>query len=435
MDQASGQEPVSSADAEELRRAAVLRQLAGRRRRRRWIAGLSAVAASAVVITGSVAAWSSQASAQTLANQIEAWHVDHDRAECELDVRIVSAVALQERAADVLRAAEHVPSAEALLGDRERATFGERRDALLRAIDDGGFVSDDDRSVARAWRARAAAVEDPTSFDVLAACLQDAEATRQPRRDVTPEQASELERELRALGDPRDFDDTRIDRLEAAIAQLEPTVVAVAASRADLAALEDGFGLAPEHALASVRDADAHIQSLVDALGGRHSPADVLDLVEALAMHVAAGWMAEAWQLEALGEREAAAALAAAATASQQAIADAAPRPITDRGPSAPRPARPPLSVPPNPAPAPGPVEPSNPAPPAPTVPAPSVPPVEPGPSEPVPSDPAPSDPGPTDPGPSDPGPSDPGPEPSPSDPPATDPPLGTEPSQPPPGG
>ncbi len=426
MDQEPGHGP-SSADAEQRRRAAVLAQLARRRRTRRWAVGLSAIAVSAVVITGSVVAWSSQASAATIASRIEAWHVENDRAACQLEARIVSAVGLQQRTEDVLRAAEHVPSAEQLLGDRERTTFGERREALLRSIDDGGFVTDADRSASRAWQARAAAAEAPQQFDVVAACLQDAEGVRPPRQDVTPEQARELERELRALGDPGDFDDARIDRLEAAIVQLEPTVVAAAQSRADLAALEAGLDLAPEQAVAPVRDADAYIEQLVDVVTGEHAPDAVLDLVEALAMHVAAGWMAEAWQLEAMGERDAAAALSAAATASQQAIAEVAPRPAVELEPAAPRPGRPPASGPPAPAPAPStpqpepgqPVEPAVPGPPTPT--------------EPAPVDPAPVDPLPVDPSPA---PSAPPLDPAPIDPPVPEPSLGSDPAPtPPPGG
>lgn len=380
--------------------------------RRRWLVTSSALAAAAVVIAGSIGAWSSQATADTLASRIDAWHVEHDTARCELDVRIVSAVALQQRAEDVLRAAEPVARAVGLLGERERAAFGERRTALLRSLGDGGFVTDDDRAVARTWQARAAAAPDPGSFDVLAACLADAAAGRPPLKLGTREQTVDLERELRALGDPRDFDDARIDRLEAAIAQLEPTAVAAAVSRPDVGALEAGLALAPVQALASVRDADAHIRGLLTVVGGTHTAADVLDLVEALALHVAAGWVAEAWQLEAAGDRDAATARAADAESSRAALARAAPRPITDRGPAGPLPDRPPLSEPPTPQP------PAEPQPSAPGF-APEL------------DAPRPADPAPTDPAPSDPAPVEPAPEPAPTEPPPTDP--TPEPTQPPP--
>ncbi|MGM1030165.1 MAG: hypothetical protein ACQEWM_09935 [Actinomycetota bacterium] len=394
MDEETERAPALDAAAEERRRAVVLAELARKRRKRRWITGLSVLAVSAIVIAGSIIAWNSQGKAGWLARQIDAWHVEHDRAACELEERIVSAVGVQERTEDVLDAAEYVPSAEDLLGDRERASFAAQREELLRVLRDGGFVNDDDRALARAWDVRAAAAGDPESFDVLATCVADAEAAREPLADVTPEQVPGLERELRALGDPRDFDDARIDQLEAAIARLETTAVAVAESRADLATIETGFGLAPEQALASVRDADAHIRTVLAAVAESHSPGDVLDLVEALALHVAAGWMAEAWQLEAAGERDAAAARAAAAQASRDAIAQALPRPVTD--PTQPAPARPPLSEPP-PPPAET-VEPPPVTPPAPPPVIPTTPPVtpEPGPSTPAPVDP----PVPTTPGP-----------------------------------
>lgn len=424
MDDGTGQEPARTAAADDPRRAvepeAPEASVApARRRRRRWFVGGAALAVAAIAITGSIVSWSSQSSAETLAHRIEAWHAEHGRAGCELDVRIVSAVGLQQRAEDVLRAAEHVPSAETLLGERERTVFGERREALLRTLADGGFVTDDDRAVARTWQARAAAAADPTSFDVLAACLEDTAARRTPLKQVAPDQAPDLERELRALGDPRDFDDARIDRLEAAIGQLLPATVAIAQSRVDLASLEADLTLVPQQALASVRDADAHLRALLELVGGAHSPADVLDLVEGLAMHVAAGWVAEAWQLEAAGDLDAASARAAAAASARVAIAQAAPRPITDRGPAGPLLARPPLSEPPpltTPEPTPsvgpeggawGPVDPG---------------PSEPAPSDPVPSEPAPVEPGPIEPGPTEPAPTDPAPELG--DPPAPDPSL-----------
>ncbi len=397
VDEQPEREPAGSADAEARRRIVVLAELRRRRNRRRWIVGLSTVAATALIVSGSVVAWSSQARAGELAGKIEAWHEEHDRASCELAVRIVSAVGLERRAQDVLEAAEHVGGASWLLPDGERAAFASDREALLQTIADGGFVTAEDRELADTWEARAAAAEDPQSFDVLEACIAAAAAEREPVSGVTAERADALARELRALGDPRDFDDARIDQLEAAIDRLRVSAAATAQGRADFASLQAELDLAPDQAIASLRDSDAHLTAVLGVLRAGHTPSDVLDLVESLTLHLASAWMAEAWQLEAQGEAEAAAALAAASQSTRDAIANAAPRPVTDPGITRPVPP----TVPPR-GDAPGPTlpapttAPTQPVQPAPTQPAPTQPP----PTQPAPTTPAPEpvEPAPTEP-------------------------------------
>lgn len=385
MDEQPERELLGSADAEARRRVSVLAELRRRRRQRRWTVGIAAAAASAVIISGSVLAWSSQARAGDLAGQIEAWHVEHELAGCELTERIVSAVELERRARDVLTAAQHVRGAEWVLPSPARSAFEQDRQQLLTTIDADGFVSDADHELADAWDARAVASADPSSFDVLRECVAGAAAEREPITGVTAERADALARELRALGDPRDFDDTRIDRLEAAIAVLQRSAVTLAQGRTDLPALQSALALAPDHAKASVRDADSHLTALLAIIAGEHTPSDVLDLVEGITVHVAAVWMTEAWQLEAEGDAEASAALAAQSQQAQDAIATGRPRPVTQPGTTTPAPVRPPSTVrPPSPAtppstgtpvpqPAPAPVTPS----PAPPTTAPTPPPTE----------------------------------------------------------
>ena len=362
MDEQPEREPTGSADAEARRRIAVLAELRRRRNRRRWTVGLSTLAATALIASGSMIAWSSQARAGELAGQIEAWHEEHDRAGCELAVRIVSAVGLERRAQDVLEAAEHVAGAEMLLPATERTVFAEQRESVLRTIADGGFVTDEDRELADTWEARAAASGDPESYDVLAECLAAAAAEREPVAGVTAERADALARELRALGDPRDFDDARIDRLEAAIGQLKASAAPAAQQRVELAELQAQLDLAPPGAIASLRSADAHLAAVLAVLRGEHTPSDVLDLVEGMTLHVAAAWMAEAWQLEATGDRAAAAELAAASQQTRDAIANATPRPVTDPGTTRPTPTTPPRGESPGTG-APAPSEPAQPAP------------------------------------------------------------------------
>ncbi|WP_413320632.1 hypothetical protein AA0Z99_06635 [Agrococcus sp. 1P02AA] len=390
MDEQASIEPSSSADAEARRRITVLAELRRRRNRRRWTVGLAAAAATALIVSGSVVAWSSQARAGDLAGQIEAWHVEHELAGCELTERIVSAVGLERRAQDVLEAAEHVVAADWVLPAAERASLGQHRDAILATIAEGGFVSDDDRELADAWSARADASGDPESFDVTAACVDAAAEQREPIAGVTAERADALARELRALGDPRDFDDARIDRLEAALQQLQAAAISTAELRTDVATLQLDLALAPAEALASLQDSDAHLSALLAVLAGDHTASDALDLVEGLSLHVAAAWMAEAFQLEAQGEVDAAAARAAASQATRDAIAEATPRPITDPGTGRPTPTVPPREE----SPAPPPETPAPTTPPTtPTTPPPpptTQPPVEPSPSDPPPTSPEP---------------------------------------------
>lgn len=373
MDEQPEREPLSSADAEARRRVAVLTELRRRRRKRRWTIGIATAAASAIIISGSVVAWSSQARAGDLAGQIEAWHVEHELAGCELTERIVSAVALERRAQDVLTAAQHVRGAEWVLPSPDRSAFEQDRQALLTTIDADGFVTDDDRELADAWEARAAAAADPAAFDLRQECVDAAAAEREPIKGVTAERADALARQLRALGDPRDFDDARIDRLEAAIAVLERSAVALAQSRTGLTALQAALPLAPEQAKASLRDADSHLAALLAVVAGDHTPSDVLDLVEGITLHVAAVWMTEAWQLEAEGDAEASAALAAQSQQAQDAVAIGGSRPATQPGTTPPAPVTPPSTAPPAPQPAPAPVEPA----PAPPTTAPAPPPSE----------------------------------------------------------
>lgn len=420
VDEQAPSEPTGSAEAEARRRITVLAELRRRRNRRRWKVGLATAAATALIVSGSVVAWSSQARAGDLAGQIEAWHVEHELAGCELTVRVVSAVGLERRAQDVLEAAEHVAAAEWVLPAAERASLGEQRDGILATIAEGGFVSDEDRELADTWVARADASGDPESFDVLQACVDAAAEQRAPIDGVTAERADALARELRALGDPRDFDDARIDRLEAAIEQLKGAAIATAQHRTDAATLQAELALAPAEALASLRDSDAHLTAVLDVLAGEHTASDVLDLVEGITLHVASAWMAEAFQLEAQGEADAAAALAAASQATRDAIQGAAPRPITDPGTARPTPTVPPREE--SPAPPPVPSTPTTPT--TPTIP-PTVPTTPPEPTTPV--DPPPVDPPPTDPAP------EPEPEPEPTVP--SDPGAGVAPpAEPPPG-
>ncbi|MCH1883512.1 hypothetical protein [Agrococcus sp. ARC_14] len=387
MNEQPEREPTSSADAEARRRKVVLAELRRRRSRRRWTVGLSSVAATALIASGSVIAWSSQARAGDLAGQIEAWHEEHDLASCELAVRVVSAVGLERRAQDVLDAASHVGGADWVLPEHGRTAFAQDRDAILRTIADGGFVTDEDRELADSWESRAAASADPVSYDVLQECLTAAAAEREPIEGVTAERADALARELRALGDPRDFDDARIDRLEAAVAHLKASAAELAAGRTGFDDLRAELELAPEGALASLQQSDAHLAAVLGVLGGDHTASDVLDLVEGITLHVASVWMAEAWQLEALGDQDAAAARAAAAQQTRDAIANAAPRPVTDQGTTRPTPTVPPREE--SPAPVPSTPGPSTPRPTAPT-----PPPTTPSPTTPAPTpDPAPSDP------------------------------------------
>jgi hypothetical protein len=299
--------------------------------------GLSTLAASALIVAGSAVAWSSQARAGVLADEIESWHVEHERAGCELAVRIVRAVGLERRAKDVLEAAD-VGAAAELLPSSERTRFAEQRETLLRGIADGAYMTDDDRALTDRWEARAHASGDPGSFDLLGECVAAAAAERQPLAGVTAERVDALARELRALGDPRDFDDARIDRLEAALAQLGASATRTAEGRADVAALQSRLGLAPAEALAALQDADAHLASLLAARAEQPTLADILDLVEGMGLHAAAAWVAEAFQLAAQGEQEAADALLAASQQTRDAIARAAPRPITDFAPVRPAP-------------------------------------------------------------------------------------------------
>ena len=405
MDEQPEREPAGTADAEARRRAVVLGQLRRRRNRRRWTIGLSALAATALVASGSVIAWSSQARAGDVAGQIEAWHEEHELAGCELSVRIVSAVGLEQRAQDVLDAAEHLGGAEWVLPSGDRSAFEQDRRAILTTIGEDGFVTDEDRELAEHWESLAVASGDAESFDILQACLDAAAAERKPIEGVTAERADALVRELRALGDPRDFDDTRIDRLEAAIADLRGSAVALAQGRTGTDALQAALPLAPDQAKASLREADAHLTELLRVLAGDHTLSDVLDLVEGITLHVAAVWMAEAWQLEAQGDVDAAAALAAQSQLTRDAVANATPRPATDPGttptpvipprdsapvpvPPAPQPSTPPTTPPP-------PVETTGPTPPLPPAPQPEPepePPVEPEP-EPEPEPPLPDPP------------------------------------------
>ncbi|WP_092667289.1 hypothetical protein [Agrococcus carbonis] len=351
-EQPASRPPTLSAEAEARRRAGVLAELRRRRTRRRWTVGLSTLAASALIIAGSAVAWSSQARAGALAGAIESWHVEHERAGCELAVRIVRAVGLERRAKDVLEAAD-LGAAEELLPSAERTRFAEQREALLTGIADGVYMTDEDRELADRWEARALATGDPGSFDLLGECIAAAAADRQPLAGVTAERVDALARELRRLGDPRDFDDARIDRLEAALAQLGASAVRTAEGRADVAAVQARLGLAPAEALGALKDADDHLAALLAARDEQPSLADILDLVEGMGLHAAAAWVAEAFQLAAQGEQEAADALLAASQQTRDAIARAAPRPITDYAPVRPAPVR---EVP---APAPAPSSPS----------------------------------------------------------------------------
>ncbi|MFP5250805.1 MAG: hypothetical protein ACLGHD_00330, partial [Actinomycetes bacterium] len=277
MDEQPAPGPHGLDAAEARRRAAVLAERHRLRRRRRWTVGLAALGASALIVSGSVVAWGSQARAGILAGQITSWHEQHEQAACELEVRIVAAVALERRAEDVLTAAEHVGGAEGVLGERERSAFGEERTALLRAIVDEGFTTADDRALADRWQQRAEAAGDTAAFDLLGACVEAAAAERPPIAAVTAENVDDLDRELRSLGDPRDFDDARIDRLEAAIARLGAAAASAAESRTDIDALRSALALAPTGAKTALGDADRHIASVLAVVRGGHTPAAVLD--------------------------------------------------------------------------------------------------------------------------------------------------------------
>ncbi|WP_405217376.1 hypothetical protein [Agrococcus sp. Ld7] len=381
MDEHPEREISRSTDEEARRRAAVLVELRRRRRRRRWTAGIAAAAASAIIIAGSAVAWSSQARAGDIAARIEAWHVEHELAGCELAERIVSVVELEGRATDVLTAAKHVRGAEWVLPSPDRAAFDEDRQSLLTAIGTDEFVTAADRELADAWRARAAASDDPASFDVSEACVTATAADREPIAGVTAERADALARQLDALGDPRDFDDSRIDRFEAALASLERSAVALARSRTGLSALQAALPLAPEQAKASLRDADRHLTELLAITGGAHTPSAVLDLVEGITLHVAAVWMTEAWQLEAEGDAQASAALAAQSQQAQAALVASDARPVARPSRTPPAPVAPPGTALPAPQPQPSPA----PAPPTTAPTSPPSPPVGPTPSLPAP--------------------------------------------------
>ncbi|WP_347753974.1 hypothetical protein [Agrococcus sp. ProA11] len=342
MDEQPERGPSGSAEAEARRRVATLAELHRRRRHRRWTVGIAAAAASAVIIAGSVVAWSAQARAGDIADRIEAWHLEHELAGCELADRIVRTVALERRAQDVLTAAQHVAGAEWVLPSSDRSAFEQDRQSILTSIEADGFVSEDDRELADAWQSRAAASDDPSRFDLVEECVTAAAAQREPITGVTAERADALAQQLRALGDPRDFDDARIDRFEAAIASLERSAVALAQRRTELPALQSSLPLAPEHAKASLRDADRHLTALLAIVAGEPSPSAVLDLVEGITLHVAAVWMTEAWQLEAEGDVEASAALAAQSQQAREAVATGSSRPVALPKSPTPAPAAPP---------------------------------------------------------------------------------------------
>ncbi|WP_404313098.1 hypothetical protein LG314_04530 [Agrococcus terreus] len=385
-------------------------------RRRRLALVVAGSALVAALVAGAVVvSWSTDARAAAAAAGIDRWHDEHDAAGCGLEVRIVRAVALQDRAADVLDAAADVEHAAELLGERQRSAFGLGRSDLLGSLAAGDFVTADDRAVAERWTTAADRASDPAAFDVLGACVAAAAAAR-PALTVDAG-ADELERELRRLGDPRDFDDARIDGLEAAIARFAPVAIAVAESRTDPAAMRDAFAIVPEELRAPLDAADARVAALLALLADERGPADVLDLVEGVTLHVASARAADAWRLEAEGRAEAAAAAAVAAQRAREAVRQAAPRPITDPSPLPPAGLLP--TLPPEAPSLPGPTDPGPPgesgqglgdALPAP--------PEEPGLTEPGPTDPGTPDPSPTDPPPT----PEPSLEPAPTTPPTPDP-------------
>lgn len=378
-------------------------------RRRRLALVVAGGALVAALVAGAVVVgWSGDARAAAAAAGIDRWHDEHDAAGCGLEVRIVRAVALQDRAADVLHAAADVEHAAELLGERQRSAFGLGRSDLLGSLAAGDFVTADDRAIAARWTTAADRASEPAAFDVLGACVAAAAAAR-PALAVDIG-AEELERELRRLGDPRDFDDARIDGLEAAIARFAPDAIAVAESRTDPAAMRDAFAIVPEELRAPLEAADARVAAILALLAEERGPADVLDLVEGVTLHVASARAADAWRLEAEGRAEAAAAAAVAAQRARDAVRQAAPRPITDPSPLPPASLLP--ALPPEAPSLPGTTDPGPPGEsgqgPGDPLPAP---PEEPG--DPLPA--PPEEPGPTDPGTTDPSPTDPPPTPEPS--------------------
>ncbi|WP_404313099.1 hypothetical protein LG314_04535 [Agrococcus terreus] len=383
----------------------MLAMLARRRRRRRTLLGAVAGAATLAVVGGSLVAWSAQARAASIADEIELWHSERDDARCQVAARLVLAVELESRATDVIAAAEHVSEASELLGDDARRAFRAERHALIAALGSGELLTEDDRATAARWRSAADASGDPEGFDVVAACTAEAAERRSPVEGVTAERVDALAEELRELGDPRALDAARLDALDAAIQAIAPAAMALAESRADLAGLRTAFSASPVDVLASLGASDAAVRDGAEALRREGSPLAVLDLIESLALHVAAAWMAEAWQLEADGDAEGAAERQSAAAQVQAAITQAAPRPRPIAAPAPPvQPSAPALPQGPRPS---GPASPQ----PQPTAPSPSNPPVIP-----------PTSPGPVDP-PVDPAPEpQPEPEPEPISPPPVDP-------------
>lgn len=298
-----------------------------RRVRPRVVVVVALGVAVALAVGSAALAWSADARAASLAAQIDGWHDAHELAGCELTVRIVRAVALEDRSADVLEAAADVERADALLGERQRSGFAVARADLLASLRHAAFVTDDDRELAARWTAAARSRAD---FDLLGACTGAAVLERPERPLARADSIAELERELRSLGDPRDFDDARIDGLEAAIARLGPAAVALAESRTASADLDAAYRGVPADLRDPLDGSEARVAALLGALDGGRSATAVLDLVEGLTLHVAAAWAADAWQLQAEGERREAAARADAAERARDAIRDAAPRPITD---------------------------------------------------------------------------------------------------------
>ncbi|GAA3609803.1 hypothetical protein [Agrococcus terreus] len=361
-------------DAAELRRRSeVLAMLARRRRRRRTLLGSIAGVAMLAVVGGSLVAWSAQARATSIADEIELWHAERDDARCQVAARLVLAVELESRAADVVAAAEHVSEAEDLLSEDARRAFRDQRAALRTSLDSGELLTEDDRVTAARWRAEAEASGDAEAFDVVAACTAEAAQRRSPVEGVTAERVDALAAELRELGDPRALDAARLDALDAAIRALAPSAMALAEGRAELGDLRAAFSASPTDVLASLGSSDDAVRDSAEALRRDGSPLAVLDLIESLALHVASAWMAEAWQLEADGDAAGAAERQSAAAQVQEAIAQAAPRPRPIASPAPPvQPSAPALPEGPRPS------APSSPAPQPTAPPSPSSPPVAP---------------------------------------------------------
>lgn len=205
----------------------------------------------------------------TAAREIEGWAAEHQQALCELDARIVTAVDLEQRLTAAVDGAAAVAGAWLIINREPRAAFEAERVAAAEAFA-AGFTTADDQAVAAEYAA---------AEDVVTACLAEPRETAPPLTGApTLADVEALESRAAGLGDASALDVTRLDALDAAVADFAPAVLAAAEARVNV------------NRLAATQDA---LDVAAAALSESGAPAETLLTLEALAAHAQASLVAQ----------------------------------------------------------------------------------------------------------------------------------------------